>query len=291
MSRIGSSAPPASAAVERSSLPPAADQVGEFRGHQVKVGDAPLSAKRIKKAEKQVYSHALAQRGAYMSQKQNRLASESAQGSVDKESLTKSVKDAYDNIKQQGNQLTNFKRFRALKPDVGRVSHEKVAAKTAAQARPARGSFSDLSPADQKTFKTGAHLASISYKGVGMAPTNYELPEGHAILEDQSLPPDLTMFYDDRTGILHTPGEAKALLVQDTQAVKVIFAGTEQGDKAVSGRGGTILTDAGQRVGSFSKMYRDAAGIGRMILDHEPLKDKKLFLWAIRLAADSRNSL
>ena len=266
MSRIGSSTSSAASASIAIQAPKV--QTTGFHGRKVQLNEAAPSPRDLKAADKQAYRHELAHKNIYMSTKQKRLLSGSAEGKISDEDLVIGVKKNYGQIKEKGNHLTDYKRFRLLKPDVLEHKDHKSAAKKKAMSHPPRGSFSELPRNMQEKFKTGAALVDISYKGVGVAPHNYQLPEGHEILSDKDLPLELAMFYDDHTGLFQTPKGTKALLVKEGDVIKVIFAGTEPGAKVDSDRQGTIKTNITQRLGSFSAMYRDAAGIGRMILDH-----------------------
>ncbi len=280
MSRIGPSNPSASAAIQRTAPPPAQGAEASFRGHQVKLGDCAVISERTKAADKQAYKHSIADKSVYMQTKQARLLTENPAGSITvditHEKLASGVDKAYGDIKKQGNQLTEFKNFRTFRRHISGVASQIGPAKEAARAHPPRSSFASLSTAEQQTLKTGAELSKVAYKGIDGAAGTRSLPEGHQILTDAQLPKSLSMFYNDQTGIINTPQGAQALLAQEGDTVKVVFAGTDPGAKSSTGRIKTVRTDVVQRVGGFSPMYRDAAGIGRMILNQEGLKDKQV---------------
>ncbi len=147
-------------------------------------------------------------------------------------------------------------------------------------ARPPQREMSSLDLNEKQACLLQARLCDYAYKGIGVEPYNFPLPRGCRLVPDAALPPALRMFYNEETGILHPPGEAKALLVEKDDTLIVAFSGTELGSASASGRRKTVETDIRQFVGGSTKMYSEAAGIARLLLEHEDtaIADKPVLL-------------
>ena len=90
------------------------------------------------------------------------------------------------------------------------------------------------------------------------------------------IPRHLRDHYDKRTGLLNLSSGLKALIVEGPDGPTIAFAGTEFGPKLTTGRTGTLAADTIQRLGGFSPMYQEAAGVVDALLndlsEHETLK-------------------
>ncbi|GAA4649739.1 hypothetical protein GCM10023116_20190 [Kistimonas scapharcae] len=133
--------------------------------------------------------------------------------------------------------------------------------------------FLKLNRAEQENIANHVLLCDAAYQGFDPDFEEICLPPGCTLLKQEELPVELQMLYDEATGLIHAPDNAKAMLVRKGEAIVVIFAGTEPGSKRVTGRSSTIKTDITQWLGMDSPMYRSAAAVFDLLLGHPPLKD------------------
>lgn len=248
-----------------------------FNSRQVEKVEGSVSKIPSKELETEIYKNTLRNQSRYMRQRQIGILEK--QSTNVKESIEKILTDNihvyHRQIKDAANQLTDYKRFRAFKMDIGEMAHRKADAKAAALTHPPRKNFEELSHEDKQAFKEGSAVLSLSFSGFNTAPSFHQMPEGHSLLEDKDIPLALQMFYDDKTGLLQTPSGCKAFLMKSSEGITMIFTGTEAASQAATGRKHTVQADIVQRIGGYSTMYHDASGITKMMLDHS---DKKLKL-------------
>ena len=132
-----------------------------------------------------------------------------------------------------------------------------------------------LEPDSVGTVLDHAVLSKLAYKGVGRSEQKFPVPAGFECASPDDLPAALRPCYDSQTGLLEMPSKgAKALVVKNADTVVVAFAGTQP--KAP--REHSMTSDLVQRCGFFDPMYRDAAGMVGMILDHPPNRGRTLHL-------------
>ena len=132
--------------------------------------------------------------------------------------------------------------------------------------------FLALEKTEQKNIANSVLLCSAAYEGFDSDFEELSLPAGFTLLAPEELPVELRMLYDETTGLIHAPDNAKAMVVRKGDAIVVIFAGTEPGPKTITGRSSTIKTDITQWLGMDSPMYRSAAAVFDLLLSHPPLK-------------------
>ncbi|WP_211824065.1 hypothetical protein [Kistimonas asteriae] len=133
--------------------------------------------------------------------------------------------------------------------------------------------FLALDKAKQENIANFIMLCDAAYQGFDPDFKEICLPDGCTLLKKEELPVELQMRYDEATGLIHAPDNAKAMVVRKGEAVVVIFAGTEPGSKSETGRSSTIKTDITQWLGMASPMYRSAAAVFDLLLSHPPLSD------------------
>ncbi len=133
------------------------------------------------------------------------------------------------------------------------------------------GDFLALEQADKENIANCAMLCDAAYQGFDPNFKDVILPDGCTLLKQEELPTELQMLYDDATGLIHAPDNAKAMVVRKGNAIVVVFAGTEPGSKNETGRSGTIKADITQWLGMKSPMYRSAVAVFDLLLKHEPL--------------------
>ena len=125
-----------------------------------------------------------------------------------------------------------------------------------------------------------AILSKLAYKGVDrpdLQSPKKPLPDPFKPVSPDDLPAALRPCYDSRTGLLEMPRKgAKALIVKSPDKLVVAFAGTEPWPGP--DREHSVGTDIVQRFGFFDPMYRDAAGIVGMILDHAETRERTVNL-------------
>ena len=119
-------------------------------------------------------------------------------------------------------------------------------------------------------------LGAAAYKGFEPDQVGFKIPADCSLLSKDELPVELQMLYDDKTGLIHSPDNAKALVVRRGEDIVLAFAGTEPGSADETGRSGTVKTDVTQWLGMSSPMYRSAAAVLDLLLSHEPLSDAKV---------------
>ena len=132
--------------------------------------------------------------------------------------------------------------------------------------------FLAMSKSEQEHIANNVLLCDAAYQGFDPDFEEICLPAGCTLLQQEELPVELQMLYDDATGLIHAPDNAKAMVVRKGEEIVVIFAGTEPGSKSETGRRGTIKTDITQWLGMSSPMYRSAAAVFDLLLGHEPLR-------------------
>lgn len=132
--------------------------------------------------------------------------------------------------------------------------------------------FSNMAADKQKNIQSHIRLGAAAYKGFQEAD---KIPPDCSLLTRDELPLELQMLYDNKTGLIHTSDNAKALIVRKGDDIVLAFAGTEPGSQQVTGRSGTIKTDLTQWLGMESPMYQSAAAIFDLLLSHEPLSGAK----------------
>ena len=133
-----------------------------------------------------------------------------------------------------------------------------------------------LDPGSAETVSDHVVLSKIAYKGIGGSKGKIGLPGAFVSASPSDLPAALRPCYDSRTGLLEMPEKGgKALVVKTADAIVVAFAGTQA---TAGNRDHTLATDTVQRCGIFDPMYRDAAGIVGMMLDHPENRDRTVQL-------------
>jgi hypothetical protein len=246
------------------------------------IEQAEVKSKRIDtdRIDKEIYGQSLREQSDYMRQKRIRILSRRSPEAREDilRILHTGVHDAHRVIKEAAGRSSEYKKFRALKPDIGRMATQKAEAKALAVESAKHFDFTDMPHAEKLVAKKWADILPMSYKGVGVPPTNYEMPAGHSLLRETDMPEALAMFYDDQTGLIHTPSGCKALLLKsdNDKDIVIAFAGTEPGSKSKTGRSKTMQADTIQRLGGYSTMYHDASGITRMLLECNQGKNFKL---------------
>ncbi len=280
MSRIESSSIVSGEITRRITPLPQAQDAGSHALRARQVGRAQKAAKRMNMnaVDKEIYRQSLSAQSEYMRGK--RITILSKERAEVRENIFKILQDgvyyAHRAIKNSANSLADYKKFRTLKLDIGEMARRKSKAKAAALKHAPLQEFTKMPRDTQRQVKHWADVLSLSYKGANVPPSNLQLPDGYELLADEEMPQSLAMFYDDTSGLIQTPSGCKALLMKSGDKLAVVFAGTEGEKKSDIGRGGTMQADFVQRVGGFSSMYRDASGITRLLLEHNP--DKKMDL-------------
>ncbi|USE34206.1 hypothetical protein [Endozoicomonas sp. SCSIO W0465] len=165
-------------------------------------------------------------------------------------------------IKQRGQTVTNGDKSKDIK-QVEKAPHTNIQQSD---------DFSKMAANEQKNIQSHIMLGAAAYKGFQEAD---KIPPDCSLLTRDELPVELQMLYDDKTGLIHTADNAKALIVRKGDEIVLSFAGTEPGSQQVTGRSGTIKTDLTQWLGMESPMYQSAAAIFDLLLSHEPLSDAK----------------
>lgn len=165
-------------------------------------------------------------------------------------------------LKQRGQAVTNSDNPENLK-NVTNATHTNILE---------ADDFSNMAAGKQQNIQSHIMLGAAAYKGFQEAD---KIPPDCSLLTRDELPVELQMLYDDKTGLIHTPDNAKALVVRKGDEIVLSFAGTEPGSQEVTGRSGTIKTDLTQWLGMESPMYQSAAAIFDLLLSHEPLADTK----------------
>lgn len=270
MSRIDHpvTTPPAT----QSTPPPEQANEGVY-AHQVEQGSTAPDPINTHGTEREIYMQSIRTQSDYMRTRQiDILTRENPEAREEIVSfLSKHLKNNHKKIKEAAGELTDYKRFRTLRPDIGHLAKRKAEAKDAAMEVAQHVDFTKMPPSMQSKVKTYADMLHLSYKGVGMAPSNFAMPEGARALNDKELPKSLAMFYDDQSGLIHTPQSGcKAFLAKKGDEILLIFAGTEIPKNKATGRSHTIVADAVQRLGGYSTMYHDASGITRLLLQQNP---------------------
>ncbi len=131
--------------------------------------------------------------------------------------------------------------------------------------------FLALDKTEQENIATHVMLCDAAYQGFDPDFEEISLPAGCTLLKQEELPVELQMLYDEATGLIHAPHNAKAMVVRKGDGIVVIFAGTEPGAKRETGRSSTIKTDVTQWLGMESPMYHSAAAVFDLLLKYEPL--------------------
>jgi hypothetical protein len=129
--------------------------------------------------------------------------------------------------------------------------------------------FRRLSSREQEQLRIDAGLATSAYRGFGTESRRRYIPDGYKVMSLGRVPRELRDYYDENTGILHLPSGLDALLVEGPDGPTIAFRGTEATSKD------DLAADVIQRLGGFSPMYQDAAGVVDAILEKMP-RDQSL---------------
>ena len=238
----------------------------------------PKGKVNFKALTKRVYSEMLVQQQGYMREKRIRLLGEQSalaqRSGITDAVLDKKTNEAHKNIKKLAQSISDYRRFRLTRPPGPQKMERKSKALKALGADDKYRDFDEKPIAQKRLLKQKADLLPMSYRGANQEPYHYQLPQGYALLSDGELPSDLRFFYNDRSGILMTPSGLKMLLMKKGDKIVVLFAGTEPGSFSKTGRRHTAKTDLVQRIGGYSRMYHDGAGVARYLLDSPSLAGK-----------------
>lgn len=264
--------------IERVASPPPTAESHPLGDRQVERLAVKAKKIDIKKIDKEIYRQSLLNQTEYMRGKQLRILSKKNPAAREKisELIQVALINSHRLIKDAAAGLSDYKRFRAFKLDVGQMATRKAQAKSAAMTDAKHADFTDMGSAEKEAVRCYSDMLPLSYKGVDRPPYNYSLPEGYSLCNESEVPEILAMFYDDQTGIISTPSGFKALLMKSDDDIVLAFAGTETGKKAETDRTHSMQADIVQRIGGYSTMYHDAAGITHMLLEHHPEKPFKL---------------
>ena len=190
--------------------------------------------------------------------------------SISKSSLKKAIKKAVklniNLIKQKGNSILKAQDGGGNSP-VKKAPHTDVLGLS---------DFSQMAGEDQENIKSHVMLGAAAYKGFHPELSGLKIPSDCTLLSKEELPVELQLLYDDQTGLIHSPDNAKAMVVRKGDEIVLAFAGTEPGSADKTGRSGTIKTDVTQWLGiSTPSMYRSAAAVFDLLLSHKPLANAK----------------
>lgn len=172
--------------------------------------------------------------------------------------------EGYQAVKEAGNDLVPL-----LKKDVrreqGMLFTDTVKNATKANVKNVSATGNNIEAGNAGAVLDHAVLAKLAYKGVNRKGQDFSLPAGYKLASSEDLPAALRPLYNQQSGLLEMPQKgAKALLAKKDDTLVIAFAGTQP----KGNRQHTIQTDIQQRLGFFDPMYRDAAGITSMLLDH-----------------------
>ena len=133
--------------------------------------------------------------------------------------------------------------------------------------------FKNMQPSQQEKIQHHIMLGAAAYKGFQ---NMSKIPSGYTLLRRDELPSELQMFYNNKTGLIRAPDNAKALIARKEDEIVLSFTGTEPGSQKKTGRSGTILTDITQWLGIESPMYQSAVAVLDLLLSHKPLCNTKV---------------
>lgn len=183
---------------------------------------------------------------------------------------------SYKAVKKAGNELVPHLK-KAVRSEHMELFTDKVKDNIKATVAGISSTADHLDSGSVKEASDHAIFSKLAYKGVDRPDLKYPLPAGFDPATPDDLPAALRPCYDSQSGLLEMPRKgAKALVVKNADKLVVAFAGTELISE--TGRHHTTATDVVQRLGVFDPMYRDAAGIVGMILDHPENRDRTLHL-------------
>lgn len=178
--------------------------------------------------------------------------------------------NGYQAVKEAGNNLVPLLKKRVRREE-GALLTDAVKQATKSNVRDVSSTGDNIEPEKAGTVLDHAVLSKLAYKGVNREGQAFALPAGYQLASPDDLPSGLQPFYNQRTGLLEMPQKgAKALLAKKGDTLVVAFAGTQP----KGGREHSIQSDIQQRLGFSDPMYRDAAGITSMLLDH-PANQKR----------------
>ena len=201
-------------------------------------------------------------------------AAKNAASSID--SIKEQRSESYKAVKAAGNELVPHLK-KAVRSEHKELFTNKVKENIKATVAGISSTADRLDSGSVKEALDHAIFSKLAYKGVDRPELKYPLPAGFEPAASDDLPAALRPCYDSQSGLLEMPRKgAKALVVKNADKLVVAFAGTEP--IPGTGRHHTSATDIVQRLGLFDPMYRDAAGIVGMILNHPENRERTVHL-------------
>ncbi len=166
-------------------------------------------------------------------------------------------------IKKRGLEVVGGAKSKEVKP-VQKAPHKDILSDA---------DFKNMQPSQQEKIQHHIMLGAAAYKGFQ---NMSKIPSGYTLLRRDELPSELQMIYNDKTGLIRAPDNAKALIARKEDEIVLSFTGTEPGSQKKTGRSGTILTDITQWLGIESPMYQSAVAVLDLLLSHKPLCNTKV---------------